>query len=179
MQLWKIESLGISSEDFINRDSQNTPKAFYGVLWKFAKDRTKNFIGQGQTHPATTPQASVDSGLMPKGFLQRAQQEDLAKAQKHRQAPLDNHLVDEARRLGQPVAESDTGWTDEHAKLQEDGNRVLADNYNALHGSSKMTEVQLSAMTRDQLVDIASAMGVVNLDLGKKKLVEAILSKQG
>jgi hypothetical protein len=181
MQLWKMDSLGISSEDFINRDSQNAPNAFYGSLWRFKHDRTGTQIDPKQqpTGKNEGPQPSTSEQLTPQGFLKQAAQTEVADHQRRRQRPLDNHLVDEARRLGEPISEADTGYTEAHNEAQEHGNNVQAANHAIVHNDAKFTEASLMGMSKDQLGDIAAAVGVVNVELPKKKLVEAILVKQG
>lgn len=178
MQLWRMDSLGVTSEDFINRDSQNSPTAHYGALWRFANDRTGK--AYGPNGGSQKPGPSTNETLTPQGMLSQSVQTDLAQAQRHRQRPLDNHLVDEARALGQPVADSDTGYTDEHQEAQAAGDATQAQNHAKIHGTeAKMTEAQLTQMSKDQLADIAAAVGVVNLDQPKKKLIDSILAKQG
>jgi len=75
------------------------------------------------------------------------------------QAPLSNELVDQAKEMGQPVPMPDTIQVPE----------------GAVKGFS---EAQLQKLPKEQLVEVASALGIANLEQSKAKLIEAILEKQ-
>lgn len=175
MQLWNMKALGVSSEDFLNQDSMTAPKAFYGTMWKFAKDRTQ----PQSVHSTEVNGQRATANDNPQGFLQGATDEKSGRSTPP--PPLDNHLVTEARAQGQPLAPPDAGWTEDHAKQQAEANAVQASNAQTLRGETtpaKFSEAQLSALTKTQLQDIAASVGVSNLNQAKGKLIESILGKQ-
>lgn len=185
MQLWNMKSLGVSSEDFMNVDSQNAPSAFYGTLWKFAKDKTgKAMVGhQDPTDPSQGPQPSTTKTQL--GILTENTQQRVADDQAKRIGngkPLDNHLVDEAKAQGHPVSQPDSAFTDEHNAQQQEADLVQAQSHATIHSgqteAGPMTEASLKKLTIEDLQGIGSSLGVLNLKQKKQGLIEAILAKQ-
>lgn len=144
--MWKIPAAGITADDFMNRDSENAPRAFYGRMWRFANDQDfKRALAAEKARNAGKPEG-----------------QDLKS--------LDNFLVDEARKKGLPVPTPDTATPEEQAAAMQ----ALADQV-----KPAFTEDQLKDLPREQLVELASAVGVANLNQKKEKLIEAILDRQG
>lgn len=152
-QLWRLPALGITSEDFMQKDDQNATKAHYGVTWRFAKDQDYR-----------KAQAK----------LQAEKKADSANAQasgKQTAKKLKNHLTDEAEKMGLPMSQPDTASPEEQQEAQDELSQRVA-------ASAGFTEAQLSAQPIDALKEIAASLGVTNLEMGKKKLINAILEKQ-
>ena len=147
-QLFKMPSLGIDSSDFMNRDSNNEPTAFYGSMFRFAHD------------------TDAKSKAERVGAI-KAQNESNA------QKPLDNALIDEAKKLGQPVPHPDRASEEE----QKAAEAVLAEK-KEVEGPKVYSIEELQAMDRSECIKVAAALGVANTNLPKPKLIAAILDKQ-
>lgn len=166
MELWKMPQLGITSEDFMRGTGENETRAFYGSLWKFADDKRGNVVAQANTEKKQNAQQKAAIG----------------------QKPLQNALVDEAVAMGQPVAMPDQAFTDAHLNAQKEANETMAANQEALlnptepeapaESGAQWSKSKLMGMPKDNLAQLASSLGVANLDQSKQKLVEAILAKQ-
>lgn len=146
---WKIDSLGVSADDFINRSSDVAPHAFMGRMWRFAHD----------TDARKAMEVTVDGKPTPPASNLKS---------------LDNFLVDEAKKKGLPIPQSDTGTPEQQAAAQADHQRLI----DAGAAQASYTSDQLEAMPKQQIADIAAATGVANLNQGKQKLIEAILDRQ-
>ena len=125
MAQWKIESLGISSDDFASAKDDSGRKGHYGHTWRYAQDQDY------QRHMAGNVETKVDQQSANSEPVQIRQEED--------------HLVSEIAEVTSEMP--------------------------------SYSEQDLMIMSKEQLVEIASAVGVANLELKKPKLVEAILEK--
>lgn len=191
--MWRVDSLGVSSKDFMNKDNQNSPGAFNGTMWRFADDKTQKAqsLEQNTTNPYQGPQPAQKA--TPLGILNERRQWDVSKAQDiansdtskkvGNTAPLDNHLVDEARAMGHPISQPDTGWTQQHADDQKAADAVLANNETIISPpappqAEAMSKSKLMKMGHEVLKEMAAGVGVTNLDQKKEDLADAILAKQ-
>jgi len=144
--MWRMPTLGVTSEDFINQKNQSNPRAFYNRMWRYKRD---------QDHKDDLAKQVADRAAALESKRSEVPQ------------PLDNYLVDEAKSLGLPISQPDT-YATQPAKASRPAEPL----------KPYFTEASLRDVPKEQLVEMAAALGIANTALPKPKLIEAILDKQ-
>jgi len=161
MELFRFSN-GVTSEDIFTQDRQNAPNAFYGSMWKFAKDKERS---TGQKPAKLTKEQEAIEKVKAANQKKHNERFSLAPG-----IDPNSHMVLEAKRLGYPVPQQDTVVPDAHVQAQAEA-ELQAQN-------PGMTKEALEELPIEELQQVAAALGIVNLRMSKDKLIKAVLSKQ-
>ena len=154
MELFRFAN-GISSEDLMTQNAQNTPMAFHGSMWRFKNAK----VNQKVRAEAQTPQQSPPDQESVGGRLDAK-----------------NHLVQEAQRLGYHINPDSITQTETTPPADDQGQGHSSPP--ATDESGLLTKEALENMPIEEIKSFAAAVGVVNLGQKKDKLIKAILEKQ-
>lgn len=148
MELFRFAN-GVTSEDLMTANAQNTPMAFHGTMWRYKNAKQPNKKA-AQTEPPKADTAQLSGKLDPK-----------------------NPLVQEAQRLGYQIPA-------DSLETPPDGQDQTPDQSDGLpdQDSGILTREALEGMDIEEIKSFAAAVGVVNINQKKEKLIKAILDKQ-